>query len=296
MKVFYEEKFLCGSDITEIFKDVYIRTDLNNCDYVIITSIDNKISYLKSELHNFIKNIKEKNKKILFFGQGDVEEGYIPETLGFNFKNNLYKSKKYKNEFSLTSLALDRTPNFEFIPHTGPVSIGFCGATNRYDREFYLNQIKAGKYKTNFIVKNGPKWGTEKHQDCLDDKILLNIQNQAQSTFYENILSNLFTLSVRGWGNYSYRFSQTICLGRIPILIDTDCVLPFEEIFDYSKYIVCAKPGEDINKKINEFLEKNSNNLINLQKELYDFGNTFLTPAGYFNNIYKLIDYYERSC
>lgn len=296
MNVFYEEKFLQGSDITEVFKSTYTKTDLDSCDYVVITSIDNKIASFKEEVYFFIKAAKEKNKKILFFGQGDIEEGYIPEPYGLNFKNNLFKSKKYKNEFSLTSLASDRTPNFKFTPYIDNISVGFCGATDRFNREYYLNQIKAAGFKTDFIIRNGPKWGTSSQEECSNEKVLRDIQTHAQSTFYSNILNNLFTLCARGWGNYSYRFCQTLCLGRIPILIDTDCVLPFEEIFDYNNFIVIVKPNENISEKINQFLTINSNNLVNIQKKLYEFGNTYLTSNGYFKNINKLIEYYERSC
>jgi len=296
MNVYYDERYLQGSDITETFKDVFTKTELNDCEYVVITSIDNKISLLKEELHSFIKTVREKNKKILFFGQGDIEEGYIPELYGFNFKNNLYKSKKYKNEFSLTSLASDRAPKFKFIPCLDDVSVGFCGATDRFNREYYLNEIKATGFKTDFIIKNGPAWGTETPHDCRNNETLTDIQNNAKNIFYKNILNNLFTLCIRGWGNYSYRFCQTICLGRIPILIDTDCSLPYEEIFDYENHIIIVKSCDNINQKINQFLKQNADKLVDIQQKLYKFGNTYLTPDGYFKNINKLIENYECSC
>lgn len=296
MKVYYEEQFLKGTDIANLFKNYYDFSSLESCDYVVITSIDNSIIKEKNNLKELIIKSKKNNKKILFFGQGDGEEGYINESIGYNFKNNLYKSKKYKNEFALTSLSLDRIPNRSFIPFDRvDISIGFCGASNRYfNRDRYLYEASQTKYKTNFIIRNGYHWGTTGNEE-LTEQNLLKIQRDATEDFYNNINDNLFTLCMRGYGNYSYRFCQTICMGRIPIHIDTDCSLPFEEIFDYNKYIVNVKIGMSIEEAVDKFLSKNINNLLDIQNTLYAFGNEYLIPSGYFKNLYKLIHYYERS-
>jgi hypothetical protein len=60
----------------------------------------------------------------------------------------------------------------------------------------------------------------------------------ARSEFIGNILASDFTLCVKGDGNYSLRFYEALSLGRVPLLIDTDCVLPLEHILDYSDFIV----------------------------------------------------------
>lgn len=294
MNVYFEEHFLKGTDITNLFKNYYNFTSIEDCDYVIITSIDNTLIKEKNNLKTLLNKAKKYNKKILFFGQGDSEEGYIGENIGLNFKNNLYKSKKYKNEFALTSLSLDRVPNRIFVPFEGnEPSIGFCGASNRYfNRDRYLYEASQTKYKTNYIIRNGFHWGTTGDEE-INDQSLYNIQQNATNDFYSNINDNLFTLCMRGYGNYSYRFCQTICMGRIPLHIDTDCSLPYEEIFDYSKYIANIKIGDNIEKAIDTFLYKNADKLTEIQRELYQFGNDYLTPSGYFKNIHKLISYYE---
>ena len=40
---------------------------------------------------------------------------------------------------------------------------------------------------------------------------------------------------MRGGGNYSLRLYETLCLGRIPLFINTDCVLPFENNIDWKE-------------------------------------------------------------
>ena len=47
--------------------------------------------------------------------------------------------------------------------------------------------------------------------------------------YYQNIDNTDYTLCIRGTGNFSVQFYQTLALGRIPIFINTDCILPFEK-------------------------------------------------------------------
>jgi hypothetical protein len=58
----------------------------------------------------------------------------------------------------------------------------------------------------------------------------------AKLEFVNNILDSDYTVCMRGGGNFSVRFYETLCLGRIPIFIDTDCLLPFQDEIDYPSY------------------------------------------------------------
>jgi len=58
---------------------------------------------------------------------------------------------------------------------------------------------------------------------------IINSDEQHKLEFITNIVDNDYTVCMRGGGNYSIRFYETLCLGRIPIFINTDCILPFEE-------------------------------------------------------------------
>ena len=56
--------------------------------------------------------------------------------------------------------------------------------------------------------------------------------------FISNILESDYTLTVKGNGNYSQRFYETLSLGRIPLFVDTACVLPLEAQIDYTSCCV----------------------------------------------------------
>lgn len=60
----------------------------------------------------------------------------------------------------------------------------------------------------------------------------------ARDEYIRNMMQSDFVLCPKGDGNYSIRFFEALSLGRIPILIDTDIVLPLEKSIDYSKFVI----------------------------------------------------------
>ena len=61
---------------------------------------------------------------------------------------------------------------------------------------------------------------------------------QARKAYAENLLQHPYSLCVSGHGNYSFRLYETMAAGRIPLFVNTDCVLPLEEIIDYKNLFV----------------------------------------------------------
>ncbi len=72
------------------------------------------------------------------------------------------------------------------------------------------------------------------------------MREQSSREFYQNIAETDYTLCVRGGGNFSKRFYETLAMGRIPALVDTDCLLPFEPDLPWHDYIVRVS-GDDLN-------------------------------------------------
>ena len=56
--------------------------------------------------------------------------------------------------------------------------------------------------------------------------------------FLANLFGSAYTICASGYGNYSYRFYETLSAGRIPVLIDSDVLLPFEDQVRWSDLIV----------------------------------------------------------
>lgn len=67
----------------------------------------------------------------------------------------------------------------------------------------------------------------------------------ARLEYLQNILTTDYTLTPKGDGNYSIRFYETLSLGRVPLFIDTDSQLPFENLISYEK-ILCKVPYKNL--------------------------------------------------
>ena len=130
-----------------------------------------------------------------------------------------------------------------------------------YLRNKILNIIeRSSSIKSNFIRRGRYQGGKSKNVESFE---LL------KREFYQNINHTDYTLCIRGTGNFSARFYETLALGRIPIFINTDCILPFNNLIDWKKHVIWIEQNEisNITSKILEFhshLSKDS--FDNIQK------------------------------
>lgn len=60
----------------------------------------------------------------------------------------------------------------------------------------------------------------------------------ARREFLDNVRDTDFTVCMRGGGNFSVRFYEALAMGRPPVFIDTDCVLPFHDQLEWRRYAV----------------------------------------------------------
>ena len=74
-------------------------------------------------------------------------------------------------------------------------------------------------------------------QRGFDDKKPI-FYEDAEREHIESIINSDFVLAPKGNGNASVRFYEALSLGRFPVLINTDCVLPLKNHIDYSKFVV----------------------------------------------------------
>ena len=107
-------------------------------------------------------------------------------------------------------------------------------------------------------------------------------------SFYENIYGTDYTLCVRGFGNWSYRFYETLACGRIPIFVDSDCVIPLESTIDWRRYCVWVDRRElsRIGEKVLDFhASLNPSEFVERQMECRKLWLDHLTPKGCSQNI-----------
>lgn len=103
----------------------------------------------------------------------------------------------------------------------------------------------SNKVQCNFIYRNDYRAGA----------ITPEAKTKTSLEYYENIRNTDYVLCVRGTGNFSVRLYETLMMGRIPIFVNTDCLLPFEDYIDWKSHVVWVdwKDRHRIAEKVYDF-------------------------------------------
>lgn len=106
--------------------------------------------------------------------------------------------------------------------------------------------------------------------------------------YFENIQNSDYVLCVRGGGNFSVRLYETLMMGRIPIFVNTDCLLPFEGNIDWKKHVVWVEWSDrhQIVKLVAEFHDNLSDKTF---KELQQANRVLWKETLSVNNMLKLV-------
>ncbi len=128
-----------------------------------------------------------------------------------------------------------------------------------YERAKLLHIIEAEKkVKNNFIYRKKYRAGVQTAEDL----------EFTTKEYYQNIHESDYVICVRGGGNFSVRLYETLMMGKIPVFVNTECLLPFPEKIDWKKHMVWVEWEErgQIAQKILDFHNNISNqDFIDLQ-------------------------------
>ena len=257
----------CKENIQYI--DNIINSDICILPYKFKNCDDKYYKQLLNECVNY-------NKKLLCFYDDDDDTIFNLSDNVLLYRTSFYKTKKLKNEKALPVFSADYF-NTEYLKNP-ELSIGFCGHSNC--GRLYWQDILKNKHddiKCNFILRNDFFWESD-----LNKKLSI-------TEFYNNIKNNLFIFCYRGYGNYSYRFYQILMMGRIPILINTDCVFPFENKYKLKDLGVVINEKDLIDGKFDLITEiinyyKNTD-LLKVQKQNRIIWEKYFSPVGFCKNL-----------
>lgn len=82
---------------------------------------------------------------------------------------------------------------------------------------------------TNFIIRSSYSGHTETASGELA---------KIRTEYVDNLVANDYALVVRGDANIATRFYEILSVGRIPVFIDTECMLPLSDRIDYRSFCV----------------------------------------------------------
>jgi hypothetical protein len=262
---------------------------------------------------SFGKLAESYNKKVIVFFNSDYEEK-IPIPNAVVFRTTFFRSKRDANEFAVPGWSLDfikeiKNADWPRKKTSTPV-VGYCGYVDYIDwkeqlnlrklfRKFFRrnrvlsmhekgsgvrgaavrNILKDSRIKSNFIIRNG-FWAAGMDQQTARDQ------------YISNMISSDYGIAARGAGNYSYRLYELLSCGKIPVFIDTDCVLPFMDKVDWKKYVLWLDEKEvgSIAEKIISF--HNSLSEAEFEQRQLDcrkFYDEYISPVAFFSNMHKCL-------
>lgn len=247
---------------------IHKRVSLPECDIVCIPF---KYSQEDARITTICSEAQKYNKKVIAIFNDDYTGSFnLPVNL-ILFRTSAYKSKLGRNERILPVLVPDHSSIVNINPAADiRASVGFCGhAEGIRGRILQSVENVLGSSQCDFIIR--PTFYHHTGQ--------VNIFTRRE--YCKNIADNLFTLCIRGAGNFSYRFYEALSMGRIPILIDTDNALPFDQEIFWDNYIIKIQES-DID-KLPSLIKSCKINPIEVRR-LWE---EYFSPEGYTNNFYK---------
>ncbi|MDD5469258.1 MAG: exostosin family protein [Candidatus Peribacteraceae bacterium] len=235
-------------------------------DYILLPHNYSSLASHRDYMRKQADLARQHGKKLLIFWHGDSSAPVeIPHAIVF--RTSLYRFNQRKNEYSMPAYAEDLLRGGTLSPrekHMWKPVVGFCGWAQykntknsvgiflknvcitlaafigysrlravRYGVWYRIQAIKflqsSSKVQANFIIRSSYSG----HKQTIRVE-----EGKARQEYIATLLHSDYALAIKGGGNYSYRFYEALSLGRIPVLLDTDCVLPLEDIVDYDSFVL----------------------------------------------------------
>ena len=113
----------------------------------------------------------------------------------------------------------------------------------------------SAQFETNYVIRTKYRAGAQTAES----------REQTTREYYSNQAQSDLIICVRGVGNFSTRFFETLAMGRIPVFIDTDSPLPDISPLSWHDHIVWVN-AKDINKAPEQVAEWLENKDLEQQK------------------------------
>ncbi|GAA4290570.1 exostosin domain-containing protein [Aestuariibaculum suncheonense] len=307
-------------------KDFNIVNEIHQAEVCVLPMSWNY--YVKTKqlklAQDYIENCKNADKQVWSFVSGDHSVKHPDYDHVFVFRLGGYKSKKNLNHKGMPVFIGDYLCKNElsenYLPQKYKIKplVGFCGQANpsrlqagfdiikkswfniksktglsfyepeallatSYLRAKLLQQLsKSEAVSDQFILRKRYRAGVSKGKDT----------HQTTLEFYNNLLESHYVLCVRGGGNFSVRFFETLMMGRIPIYIHTDGFLPLSDQIDWKQHVVWIDSSEQdkiVEKVVSFHSQLNPERLKSLSESNRKLWEEKLTMKGFFKTVSKSI-------
>jgi hypothetical protein len=253
-------------------------TTLDNCDVLVFHD------KLNTDIGQYIDlALKYRKPVIALYNDDNAVPTNLPKYVHV-YRTSFYKSKQKENEFALPAWSDDFTNTKKIClkMKSEKPTVSFCGALSNESRQQAMDILsKNQNIQTNFLVRNEGFWGG-KPQDQ-------NIRKE----YIDNMYNSDIVLCCRGIGNFSYRLYETMSLGKIPLIVDSDLVMPFENEINWKKLTIWVDSVDKIDEAVVNFWNSiNETQYKDLQLKIRKFYEEYVSPIGFIKQINRI---YENS-
>ncbi len=235
-------------------------------DYICVPHDWAYVKKYPEYLKEYLEISRIYKKTLIIFATGDNPNiPFIPNSI--IFRTSQYSDTLKQNEIIIPGYVEDLLQGGELKIRQKKENptVGFCGwADYSSFRRMLKSWMKDARYNLMFILTFNPKWNTRKQGIVFRKKaikILSKINSiktnfiirssysghvssikmsseKAREEYIQNMYNSDYILAPKGDGNYSLRFYEALSLGRIPIFINTNCVLPLEYKIRYKDFCI----------------------------------------------------------
>lgn len=239
------------------------KTTTEDCDLVIHNELLWNDKSTKKKLKSISSEFSLSGKKIVIFIVSDYEYTYkVPSNL-ILFRTSLRNSKRLKNEHIFPYIWVLTKASFPVNESMNQPQVGFCGKLGKHRKKLTKTFEKSDLVDSKFIIRK-KFWGGSPGDIGLTD------------AFEKNISDSQYVLCNRGSGNFSMRFYQVLSFGRIPVLVNTDLLLPFEDQIPWRECVIVENSESACLEKVIE--THKSGECISMQKRCRKIYEDFLHP------------------
>lgn len=312
---------------TEKGRSFFEMTSLREADLAVMPASWERVMHNKVARDlsiQFAEKARQAGKRLIIFFWSDSDDD-VPIENAMLFRTSFYRSKRKFNEFAMPAWSEDFVE--KYLGAQPPIrqksvnpTVGFCGYAAPL-KEPMSKKLKSAlrwgaglvgvkkklipsrsgaairakalcilsrssRVKNDFIIRDRFFAGAILPNGRED----LALMRKARLEYVRNMIESDYILCVRGAGNFSYRLYETLCCGRIPVFVDTDCVLPYDFDIEWKKYCVWVDESELslIAEKVAEFHRNLSpQDFVELQHECRRLWEQRLSPEGFFANFYR---------
>jgi hypothetical protein len=243
-------------------------------------------------------------KPLLLFRYHDSSEP-LPHAHGWVWRTSLLASQRGSHEQALPAFHADPQPEWQALggcvdplAWTAVPSVGFCGQALPLDPGLRKRLGEALRRRLGRPLAGIPgyRWRRDAMRSCrrhpagltcgfqLSDPLETTAAAEQRRRFLANLYGHHYVICASGYGNYSYRFYEALAAGRIPVFIDSDCVLPFEELVPWRELVVWVEASE-VHRTADRILafhqQFDAAALHDHQRKLRELWQSHCTPAGF---------------